>query len=108
MVGSCSNRLSIGESKCRIFWSNLELAFFEQVSQNSCIFRSWPSAAVIFVVVCDMFGAVLVLHGYVTVARVVFCEGCHSAVMRSRGLSFSLLRLRPCHCDFVSLFVWRA
>ena len=25
--------------------------------------------------VCEVFGALLVLRGYVTVARVVFCEG---------------------------------
>ena len=45
---------SFGGSISRIFGSNLELAFLEEVSQNSCIFRSWTFTAGVFGVVSAM------------------------------------------------------
>lgn len=65
-----------------IFRSILELAFFEEVLQNSYIFISWPPVAVTFLVLCAVFGGVLVTY---IVAKAVF--GDIRSVWRTVGVS---------------------
>ncbi len=120
MGGSWSNGCSTGGSNWRIviFRSILVLALFEEVSENSCIFRSWPFPAVALVVravfcalivtytyaaaqaVLFVTGAVfaaLLVHGYKTVAGTVFCGAGSGPVFWSSfaALPFAF-RCLPC------------
>lgn len=48
MPGSISNRFSIGRKNLQILSWNLELPFFQKVSQSWCVWRFWICAAGVF------------------------------------------------------------